>query len=83
MTNLIHQYVLELPFVKHPIHSPQQITVLSHNIALYYTAFFVHFQQNPFRFCVIHFTNVETLIDTLSVKAGDTVGEYGGKIKIS
>lgn len=31
----------------------------------------------------IHFTNMEILIDTLSVKVGDTVGEYGRKITFS
>ena len=42
------------------------ITILSHNITFNYTAFFVHFQQNTFRFCVIHFTKMDILIDTLS-----------------
>ena len=40
-----------------------------------------HNHQNWFR--VIVFTNVETLIETLSVKVGDTVGEHGRKTKIS
>lgn len=31
----------------------------------------------------IHFTNMETLIDTLSVKVGDTVDEHGRKITLS
>ena len=83
MTNSIHQYVLVLPFVKHPIHSPQQITILSHNFTYNYTAFFMHFQQNTFRYCVINFTKMETLFSTLSVKVGDTVGEYGRKTEIS
>ena len=43
----------------------------------------MHFQQNTFRFCVIDFTNMEMLTDTLSVKVGDTVGEYGRKTEIS
>lgn len=43
----------------------------------------MHFQQNTFRYCVIHFTKMETLFSTLSVKVGDTVGEYGRKTEIS
>lgn len=36
-----------------------------------------------FRTVEIHFTNMEILIDTLTVKVGDTVGAYGRKITIS
>ena len=43
----------------------------------------MHFQQNTFCFCVMDFTNMEILIGTLSVKVGDTVGEYGRKTEIS
>ena len=36
-----------------------------------------------FRFCEIDYTIPEILFGTLSVKVGDTVGEYGRKTKIS
>ena len=35
------------------------------------------------KFTEIYFTNMETLIDILSVKVGDTVGEYGRKTTLS
>lgn len=43
----------------------------------------MHFQQNTFRYCVIYFTEMETIFSTLSAKVGDTVGEYGRKTEIS
>ena len=58
-----------------------KISFLQYNLFSYRLNYFTEHFNEKSTLSVINFTIRESKVDTLSVKAGDTIGEYGQKIK--